>query len=201
MTSFLEEERRDTKVSVILIIKIVCLEVGRLLIRSIYCFHLLQMVRMIRICLLLVWVGLEMSSTVEGRELRTNAFQRRKSPTASSLIDVSGRFSTFRGAKLEGLSRFFRWRTLIDKNGTRTDEAHTSFMTPMRRPYVLSRLEMEGCIRCLKEEGGLSYWVPFLEGGKPWFVILRCITRKVIQDAWPYKLEQMVHMSAEILVS
>jgi hypothetical protein len=80
----------------------------------------------------------------------------------------------------------------LTKNGTRTDEAHTCFMTPMRRPYVLSRLETEGCIRCLKEDGGLSNWIPFLDGGKPFFVIPRCITRQVIQDAGPYKLERMV---------
>jgi hypothetical protein len=88
----------------------------------------------------------------------------RKSPTPTSRPDVSGSLSTYKGAPMDGLSQFFRWRSVVDKNGTRTDEAHTSFMTPIRRPYVLARLEMEGCFRCLRDEGGFSYWVPFLDG-------------------------------------
>jgi hypothetical protein len=89
------------------------------------------------------------------------------------------------------MTQFVRWRFVVDLNGNRMDEAQTSFQTPIRRPDVLARPEMQGCIRCLMK-GGLSYWTPFLDGGIPWFSIPKFITQTTIYDVGRPRLELII---------
>jgi hypothetical protein len=140
------------------------------------------MVRSAVFVLSIVWVGVLLSSVADGQEVRGNAFHRRKSSPPTGPPDVSGPFPTYRGtATMEGLSQFFRWWLVTEWNGTRTDEQHTSFVPPCIRPYVFRRPQMQGCIKCLRVQGGLAYWVTYGRGGRPYFTFPERITRDVIR--------------------
>jgi hypothetical protein len=129
---------------------------------------------------------------VDGREVTKNDFRRRKPVDKQTVVDVSGPYSTYKGpAVMEGLSQFFLWRTVVDWNGTRTDEQHTSFVPPFIRPFVLPRDQWEGCIKCLRR-GGLSYWIPYGKGYRPFLAIPECITRDVVKRFRKDQLDRMI---------